>query len=438
MRYVPCEKKLFAENRRRLAAQLSKGAVGVFNANDRMPTSGDGTRSYIQQSDFFYLTGIDQEESILLLSPDAKEEKFKEVLFLKETNEEIEIWEGHKLSKEEARDLSGIESVHWLQEFERIFRTVVIEASCIYLNTNEHSRASATVETRDDRFRKWCREAFPLHLYKRAAPLLSRLREVKSPLEIEQIERACQISKSAFRRVLAFVHPGVWEFEIEAEIVHEFIRSRSRGPAFEPIVASGKNACVLHYIANCRQCRKGELILIDFGAEYGNYNADVTRTIPVNGRFTKRQRQVYDAVLRVQRAAVQLLRPGNTFEQYNREVGELMTAELIHLSLLNSREVSRQSNENPLYKRYFMHGISHPLGLDVHDSGSRFTPFAAGMVLTCEPGIYIKEEGIGIRLENDILITDKGPVDLTADIPIEADEIEELMSGRGKKSGKGR
>lgn len=220
--------------------------------------------------------------------------------------------------------------------------------------------------------------------------------------------------------------------------MHEFIRSRSRGPAFEPIVASGKNACVLHYIANCRQCRKGELILIDFGAEYGNYNADVTRTIPVNGRFTKRQRQVYDAVLRVQRAAVQLLRPGNTFEQYNREVGELMTAELIHLSLLNSREVSRQSNENPLYKRYFMHGISHPLGLDVHDSGSRFTPFAAGMVLTCEPGIYIKEEGIGIRLENDILITDKGPVDLTADIPIEADEIEELMSGRGKKSGKGR
>jgi Xaa-Pro aminopeptidase len=286
------------------------------------------------------------------------------------------------------------------------------------------------VETRDARFGKWCREAFPLHRYERLAPVMNQLRAVKSPIEIELIRQAVAITGQAFRRLLGFIRPGVWEFEIEAEIWHEFLRARSRGPAFQTIAASGAGACTLHYVKNDRQCADGELVLIDFGAEYAHYAGDLTRTVPINGRFTPRQRAVYEAVLRVQKAAIGMLRPGNTFEAYHAEVGRVMEAELIGLGLLDAEKVKDQPKDQPLYKRYFPHGTSHHLGLDVHDYGDRYRPFEAGMVLTCEPGIYIREEGIGVRIENDILITDHGPVDLAADVPREADEIEALMGGK--------
>ena len=429
MRYHPIDPSLFIRNRRRLVNALSPGAVAVFNANDIMPTSADGIRSFVQNTDLFYLCGIDQEETRLVLCPDAQEEKHREILFLKETSPEIVTWEGHKLSKAEAAEISGVQTVYWLSEFERIFRPLVFDAERIYLNTNEHPRASVSVETRDQRFLQWCREAFPLHRYRRLAPIMQDLRVVKAAEEVAVIRQACQITEKAFRRLLAFIRPGVWEFEIEAEILHEFVRNRSRRPAYEPIVASGPDSCVLHYTKNDKQCRDGDLVLMDFGAEYANYASDLTRTVPVNGRFTPRQRAVYDAVLRIQRAAIDRLRPGNTLEAYHREVGQVAEEEMIHLGLLDARAVKEQPADAPLYKKYFMHGTSHHLGLDVHDVGSSFRKFEAGMVLTCEPGIYIREEGIGVRIENDILITADEPVDLMASIPVAAEEIEGLMAG---------
>ena len=428
MRYLPIDKKLFIRNRKRFAKQLAKNSIAVFNSSDIMPTSADGTHGFVQQTDLFYLSGIDQEESTLVIFPDAKEEKHREILFVKETNEQIALWEGHKYSKDEATAVSGIKSVHWAKEFENVFKPLAIESDTIYLNTNEHLRADTLVETRDARFIKWCRNLFPLHQYRRLAPIMHDLRAVKSKQEVELIKQACRITEQAFRRLLAFIKPGVWEFEIEAEIYHEFIRNRSKGPAFQVIAASGADSCTLHYITNNKQCGDGDLVLIDFGAEYGNYAADVTRTVPVNGQFNKRQKAVYNAVLNVQKAAIKLLNPGKTIDEFSREVGQVMEAELIRLKLLKAADVKKQPVDQPLYKKYFPHGISHHLGLDVHDYGSRFRKFAPGMVLTCEPGIYINEEGIGIRIENDILITKNGPVDLTAGIPREAEEIEALMN----------
>ncbi len=428
MRYLPINSQLFIDNRTRLKKYLNPKSVAVFNSNDVMPTSADGIHPFKQNTDLFYLTGIDQQETILLICPDAIMEKHREILFIRYTNEEIATWEGQQLTKEDAAELSGIQTVFWTTDFDRIFRELVAENRMIYLNTNEHLRADTTVETRDARFLKWCRDAFPLHQYERTAPLMRRLRAVKSPDEIQQIRHACDITEKAFRRILGVIRPGKWEFEIEAEIVYEFLKNRSRGSAYEPIIASGAGSCVLHYTANDRQCVDGDLLLMDFGAEYANYAADVTRTVPVNGRFTKRQKDVYNAVLRVQKAAIGLLRPGNTLEAYNKEIGKIMEAELIALDLLNADEVKNQAKESPLYRKYFMHGISHHLGLDVHDVGNRHRVFEAGMVFTCEPGIYISDEAIGIRIENDILITDNGPVDLTENIPIEADEIESLMN----------
>ena len=428
MRYDPIDPKLFAENRRRLTRMLAPGSVAVLNANDIMPTSADGIHPFVQQTDLFYLSGIDQEETVLLLFPDAHQKKHREILFIKKTSPELATWEGHKVTQAEATQTSGIQTVYWLSEFERIFRSLAVEAEHLYLNTNEHLRADITVETRDRRFVKWCRRQYPLHSYKRLAPLLQKLRAIKAPLEMDLIRRACKITERAFRRLLPFIRPGVWEFEIEAEIYHEFIRNRSRGPAYQSIVASGTNACVLHYIKNDQQCRDGDLVLMDFGAEYANYASDLTRTVPVSGRFTQRQKKVYQAVLEVQRAAIDLLRPGNTLEAYHQEVGRLMEAQLITLGLLDKTEVRTQNPDKPLYKKYFMHGTSHHLGLDVHDYGSPHQAFTPGMVFTCEPGIYIKEEGLGIRLENDILVTDGDPVDLMAEIPIEAEEIVALMS----------
>ena len=428
MKYLPIDKSLFEANRQRFIEQLDPNSIVVLNSNDIQPINADGTHKFIQQTDLFYLSGIDQEESTLIIFPDAREDKHKEILFLRETNEQIAIWEGHKYTKEEATHVSGIKTVYWNKEFETIFKSLVVQADHIYLNTNEHLRADTLVETRDARFVKWCRNAFPLHQYKRLAPILHYLRAVKSEAEIDLMRQACKITAQTFLRLLSFIKPGVWEFEIEAEIYHEFLRNRSRGPAFETIVASGADSCVLHYITNSKQCQDGDLVLIDFGAEYANYSADVTRTMPVSGTFSKRQKQVYNAVLTVQKEAARLLVPGNTVDEYHKEVGQIMEAELIQLGLLDPKEVKKQSEDEPLYKKYFPHGTSHHLGLDVHDYGDKYRKFEAGMVLTCEPGIYIREEGIGIRIENDILITANGPVDLTEDIPREAEEIEDLMN----------
>ena len=427
MRYLPIDNALFIRNRQRLVEQLKPDSVAVFNSSDILPASADGTHPFIQQTDLFYLSGIDQEESTLVIGPDIKEEKHRAILFLKETNEQIALWEGQKYTKEEATAVSGIKTVYWNHEFNNIFKSLVYQSENIYLNTNEHLRADRRVETRDDRFRRWCRRWFPLHKYERIAPLMHKLRAVKSQLEVDLITNACSITDKTFRRLLAFIKPGVWEFEIEAEIYHEFLRNRSRGPAFETIVASGVDSCTLHYVKNDKQCRNGELVLIDFGAEYANYAADVTRTIPVGGRFSKRQKQVYNAVLKVQKAAIELLTPGKTFDEFSKEVGQIMEAELIRLGLLNSDEVKKQSPDQPLYKKYFPHGTSHHLGLDVHDYGDKYRKFEPGMVLTCEPGIYVRDEAIGVRIENDVLITEGRPVDLTENIPREAEEIEELM-----------
>jgi Xaa-Pro aminopeptidase len=428
MKYLPIDQNLFVENRQRLTAELKPNSIAILNSNDVMPINADGMHPFIQQTDLLYFSGIDQEESTLIIFPDAKEEKHKEILFLKETNEQIAIWEGQKYTKAEATRISGINSIYWNNEFETIFKTLLIQADHIYLNTNEHLRASTAVETRDFRFLKWCMELFPLHNYERLAPAMHHLRAVKSQAEVDLIKHACQITEKTFHRLLGFIKPGVWEYEIEAEIYHEFMRNRSRGAAFESIVASGADSCVLHYVKNDKQCQDGDVVLIDFGAEYANYNSDVTRTLPVSGKFTKRQREVYDAVLNVQKAAIQLLKPGNTIDEYHTEVGQIMEVQLIRLGVLDPAEIKNQSKDEPLYKKFFPHGASHHLGLDVHDYGDKYRTFEPGMVFTCEPGIYIRDEAIGVRIENNILITESEPLDLTESIPREADEIEDLMS----------
>lgn len=428
MRYHPVDNKLFAGNRRNLASLLRPNSIALFNSNDILPTSADGTMPFIQQTDLFYLSGIDQEESILLLFPDANEQRNKEILFIKETNEEIAIWEGHKLTKEEARGMSGIQSVYWISQFEDILNTLIIQVDGIYLNSNEHLRAQQVVETRDKRFTSWFSKQYPLFNVHRIQPIMHELRSVKSELEISQIKKAIDITEKGFRRVLGFMKPGVMEFEIEAELIHEFIKGRSRRFAFQPIIASGFNACVLHYLENKDMCKEGDLVLMDFGAEYGNYNADVTRCVPVTGRFSRRQKSVYDAVLRVQRAAMKMLRPGNTITDYHKEVGKIMESELLGLGLISKTDIKNQNPNRPAYKKYFMHGTSHHLGLDVHDYGYPQMKMKEGMVFTVEPGIYIREENLGIRLENDIVIRENGIEDLTQQIPIESDEIEEIMN----------
>ncbi|MFT2008914.1 aminopeptidase P N-terminal domain-containing protein [Pontibacter sp. 13R65] len=427
MRYLPVTNQLFVRNRQNFRKQLKPGSIAVFHANDIMPTNADGTMAFRQNSDLFYLTGIDQEESILLLFPDSKDPNMQEILFLRETNDLILTWEGYKLTKQQAAEVSGIKTIFWLDEFKQVLHVLMSQAEHVYLNTNEHMRAVVEVETRDARFIKWCMQQYPLHKYERSAPIMHHLRAIKSEAEIELMKKACAITGQAFRRLLGFIKPGVMEYEIEAEIYHEFLRNRSRGPAYSSIIASGANACILHYTDNNEECKDGELVLMDFGAEYANYAADLTRTVPVNGKFTKRQRQVYDSVLRVMKAAIQMLVPGNSLDQYHSFVGTVMQNELINLGLLNESDVRNQDPAKPLYKKYFMHGTSHLLGLDVHDVGNKYRPFEEGMVFTCEPGIYIREEGIGVRLENNILVTKNGPLNLMQDIPLEADDIEQLM-----------
>jgi Xaa-Pro aminopeptidase len=428
MKYTPLPKELYIRNRSKFAAKMAKNSVAIFNSNDIMPTNADGTMKFRQNNDLFYLCGIDQEETILLIAPDCPNPAMREVLFLRETNEVIAVWEGHKYTKEEAEAASGIKNIQWLSNFDQVMNTVVTLSERIYLNTNEHLRAGVVVETRDARFIKSCKEKFPLHIFDRVAPILHELRGRKEKEEINQLQIACDITEKGFRRILSFVKPGVTEYEIEAEFLHEFVRNRSKGFAYEPIIASGSSACVLHYIENNKACKDGEMLLMDVGAEYGNYNADMTRTIPVNGRFTTRQRAVYNAVLRVHREASNILRPGTNIQDYHKEVGLIMQSELIGLGLIDQTDIQNQDPNWPAYKKYFMHGTSHHLGLDVHDVGTMYQPITPGMVFTVEPGIYIPSEGIGIRLENNIVIQENGYFDLMRNIPIEAEEIEGLMN----------
>jgi len=428
MKYTAIDKSLYINNRKNFIKHLKPKAVAVFNANDVMPTNADGTMPFRQNNDLLYLSGIDQEESILVICPTATNPKHREILFIKETSASIAIWEGEKLTKEKATAQSGIATVYWLNQFDQIFHTLVVESTTIYLNQNEHLRAIVTVETRDDRFRKSCKTKYPDHHYERLAPIMSNLRAIKSPLEIATIQQACDITEKGLRRILKFIKPGVMEYEIEAEFTHEFLRNRSRGHAYEPIVASGFNACVLHYVANNKMCKAGDVILLDVGAEYANYASDMTRCVPVSGKFTTRQKEVYNAVLRVMKAATKMLVPGTIHDEYHKEVGKIMEAELIGLGLIDKHDVAKQDKKNPLYKKYFMHGTSHHMGLDVHDVERRDRPFETGMILTVEPGIYIREENLGIRLENDVLITKDGQLDLMRNIPLEADEIEALMN----------
>jgi Xaa-Pro aminopeptidase len=426
VRHAPIDPQLFSSNRERLRKLLPRDALAVVNANDVLPTNADGWLRLVPNADLFFLTGIEQEQTIFVMCPEARDEKHREMLFLREPEEETEIWEGHKLTKDEARGASGIEHIFWLDEFPGIFHRLMCESEAIFLNANEHPRADIVVETREARFVSEIVRRYPLHNYQRLARLLQRLRVVKSSPEVELIKRACAITKTGFERVAKFTHPGVWEHEVEAELAHEFIRHRGDF-AYIPIIASGKNACALHYIANDQQCRGGDLLLLDIAANYANYNSDLTRTIPVSGKFTPRQRQVYDAVLRVLRAQIKGLTPAKKWDQWHKEAEQAIEHELLGLELLTPRDIKKQDPEKPAFKKYFMHGVGHPLGLDVHDLGLLREPFAPGWVMTVEPGIYIPEEGFAVRLENDVLITENGAVDLMADIPIEADEIEELM-----------
>ncbi|MFC6998412.1 aminopeptidase P N-terminal domain-containing protein [Rufibacter roseus] len=429
MKYESIGKELYIHNREKFVSYLKPQSLAIFNSNDVMPTNADGTMPFRQNSDLLWLSGIDQEESVLVLFPDAREERLKEILFVRETNDHILTWEGYKLTKEQAREASGIQTIFWTHEFESILSSLMPYVENVYLNSNEHLRAVIEVETRDARFIKKMKEKYPLHNYCRSTQYLHYLRSIKHPREIELMRRACDITEKAFRRILKFVKPGVMEYEIEAEISHEFLRNRSRGPAYGSIIASGENACILHYVDNFRECKDGDVLLMDFGAEYANYAADLTRSIPVNGKFTNRQAKVYNAVLHVMKTAKQMLVPGNTLDQYHKFVGKVMEHELIKLDLLSEADVKNQDPAAPLYKKYFPHGTSHFLGLDVHDVGDKYRPFEEGMVFTCEPGIYIREEGLGIRLENDILITHNGPVDLMENIPLEVEDIEREMRG---------
>ena len=428
MKYLPVNERLFTNNRKNFVSRLKPSSIALFHSTDEYPRSGDQSFIFKQNPDFFYLSGIDQEQSVLLLYPDCPNPLYKEVLFLRQTSEHIAVWEGHKYTKDEARQASGIQAVYWLHEFDSILHSIINYADNIYINTNENDRYVHTVPYRDLRMYETLKQKYPLHHYERSAPILRDLRVIKSDIEVELTAKACGITRDAFVRVLKFVQPGVAEYEIEAEIIHEFIRQCATGHAYNPIIGSGKNANVLHYIENNQICNDGDVILMDFGAEYGNYNADMTRSIPVNGRFTKRQRDVYNAVLKVMREATKLIVAGTVWNDYHDEVGKIMTGELIGLGLLDKDEVAKQDPKAPLYKKYFMHGTSHHLGLDVHDYASRYKPFEVGNILTCEPGIYIPEEGLGIRLENNILITKDGNIDLMADIPVEADHIEEIMN----------
>jgi Xaa-Pro aminopeptidase len=428
MKYSLIDSQLFIKNRKNFASQMKPNSLAVFNSNDIYPTGADSTLPFEQHRDIFYLSGVDQEESVLLLFPDCPNPNLREVLFTTETNDHIAVWEGAKLTKEAAFLTSGITTVYWLQDLEKVLFEMTTYCDTFYINTNEHYRASIETETRENRFTKWLLAKYPAHTVAKSNPILQRLRAVKDPIELDLMQQACNITEKGFRRILNFVKPGVWEYEIEAELIHEFIRNRSKGFAYTPIIASGNNANVLHYIENNQQCKEGDLILFDIAAEYANYKSDLSRTIPVSGRFSDRQKAVYNAVNHVKKEATKMLLPGTLWKEYHIEVGKIMTSELMNLGLLNKADVQNQDPKWPAYKKYFMHGTSHNIGLDTHDYGLLHEPMRANMVFTVEPGIYIPKEGFGIRLEDDVVIQEKGtPFNLMGNIPIEANEIEELM-----------
>jgi Xaa-Pro aminopeptidase len=428
MKYDLIDSSLFIKNRKNFTAAMQPKSIAIFNSNDIYPTGADSTMPFEQHRDIFYLSGVDQEESVLMLFPDCPNKDLREVLFVRETNAHIAVWEGAKLNKEAAFKTSGIKTIYWLQDLEKILFEMTTYANTFYINTNEHYRAAVQTETREDRFTKWLLAKYPAHSVAKSNPILQGLRSVKDPIELVLMQQACNITEKGFRRLLGFVKPDVWEYEIEAELLHEFVRNRSKGFAYTPIIASGNNANVLHYVENNQQCKAGDLILLDTAAEYANYSSDLTRTIPVSGKFTDRQKAVYNAVNHVKKEATKLLVPGAFWKEYHVEVGKLMTSELLNLGLLDKADVQNEDPKWPAYKKYFMHGTSHHIGLDTHDYGLLHEPMTANMVFTVEPGIYIPEEGFGIRLEDDVVIQEKGePFNLMGNIPIEADEIEELM-----------
>lgn len=429
MKYHPIDRSLFVKNRANFMAQMKPKSLAIFNSNDIYPIGADSTMPFQQARDLFFLSGVDQEESILLLFPDCPKAKHKEILFLKETSELIAIWEGEKLTKEKAFETSGVQTVYWLQDFEKILYEVMTQSDVVYINTNEHYRATVETETREARFVKWLKDKYPAHQVAKSNPILQRLRSVKDQIEIDLIQTACTITEKGFKRVLQFVKPGVWEYEIEAEYMHEFLRNRSKGFAYTPIIASGNSANVLHYIENNRQCQAGDLLLMDVAAEYANYSSDMTRTIPVSGKFTPRQRAVYDAVLKVKEDATKMLVPGEFWENYHFEVGKMMTSALLGLGLIDKADVQNENRDWPAYKKYFMHGTSHHMGLDTHDYGLLHEPMQANNVFTVEPGIYIPAEGFGVRLEDNVVIQESGePFNLMQNIPLEAEAIEEWMN----------
>ena len=428
MKYHQIDSALFIANRKDFSAQLEPKSLAIFNSNDIFPISADSTMPFNQHRDIFYLSGVDQEESILVVFPDASDEANREILFLKETNDHIAVWEGEKLTADRALEVSGIKTVYWLDQFDTIMKKLMSEAENVYLNTNEHLRANTEVETREDRFIKNFKPLYPIHTYKRSAPIMHNIRSVKKPIELELMQQACNLTEQGVKRVLQFIKPGVWEHEIEAELWHEFIKNRSKGFAYTPIIASGYNACVLHYIENNQECKAGDVILMDIGAEYANYASDLTRCIPVSGKFTPRQKEVYNAVLHVKDEAAKLLSPGVLLNEYHKQVGELMEEQLLKLKLITQDDIKNQDPNWPAYKKYFMHGTSHYIGLDTHDIGSWVEPIKENMVFTVEPGIYIPEENLGIRLEDDYVIKNGENVNLMQNIPILADDIEKWMN----------
>lgn len=429
MKYHPIDSALFVKNRSNFMAQMKANSLAVFNSNDIYPISADSTMPFQQHRDIYYLSGVDQEESILVMFPDCPNKKHREILFLKETNDHIAIWEGEKLTKKRAFEVSGIKTVYWLQDLNKVMAELMAQSDTVHINTNEHYRASIETETREDRFTKWLLNKYPAHKVEKSNPILQRLRSIKDPIELDLLQKACNITEKGMRRVLKFVKPGVAEYEIEAEFIHEFLKNRSKGFAYTPIIASGNNANVLHYIENNQVCNDGDLILLDVGAEYANYSSDMTRTIPVNGRYSKRQKEVYNAVNRVKINATNMLIPGTIWADYHVEVGKLMTSELLGLGLIDTADVQNEDPNWPAYKKYFMHGTSHHMGLDTHDYGLLWEPMETNMVFTVEPGIYIPEEGFGIRLEDDVVIQEKGaPLNLMKNIPIAIEEIEDIMN----------
>ncbi|MEI6881663.1 MAG: M24 family metallopeptidase [Bacteroidetes bacterium] len=426
-KYHTLNKELFILNRANFIKQLKANSIAIFNSNDEHPMNGDAYHNFKQNSDLFYLSGVDQEDTILVIYPDCVLEEFREALFIKRTSDAMVTWNGYKLSMEQAREVSGIKNIYWADEYEVKMRPIINYASNIYLSLNENDRSTISTPYKDLRFAQMMRDKYPLHEFERATPILHRLRSIKSSYELELMKIAVGISEKMFARILKFVRPDVWEYEIEAEVIHEYLSNRANGHSFSPIVASGGNSCILHYVDNNKQCKEGDILLLDSGADYANYASDMTRTIPVNGVYTPRQKQVYNAVLRTMQEAKKLLKPGVLLMEYQAQVGEITQKELVDLGLLTMDDIKKQDPKWPAYKRYFMHGTSHFLGIDVHDVGMRYEPMKPGMTFSCEPGIYIKEEGIGVRIENEILITENGCIDLMEHIPIEADHIEELM-----------